>query len=62
MYCSKHDEKIWCIDVGMSSGVLDSRPEVNYSRKDIFLALCLVTGTCKCGDGCLSLYACVNTS
>lgn len=24
----KHDEKIWCIDVGMSSGVLDSRPEV----------------------------------
>ncbi|XP_020101700.1 shewanella-like protein phosphatase 1 isoform X2 [Ananas comosus] len=24
----KYDQKIWCIDVGMSSGVLNSRPEV----------------------------------
>ncbi|XP_065017089.1 shewanella-like protein phosphatase 1 isoform X1 [Musa acuminata AAA Group] len=25
---SKYNERIWCIDVGMSSGVLNSRPEV----------------------------------
>ncbi|WOK96681.1 shewanella-like protein phosphatase 1 [Canna indica] len=25
---SKYNKRIWCIDVGMSSGVLDSRPEV----------------------------------
>ncbi|KAJ6806536.1 shewanella-like protein phosphatase 1 [Iris pallida] len=24
----KHDDRIWCIDVGMSNGVLNSRPEV----------------------------------
>lgn len=24
----KYNERIWCIDVGMSSGVLNSRPEV----------------------------------
>lgn len=27
-YCSKFSGRIWRIDVGMSSGVFDSRPEV----------------------------------
>ncbi|KAJ3680891.1 hypothetical protein LUZ60_015380 [Juncus effusus] len=26
--CSKYDDRVWCIDVGMSSGVLNSSPEV----------------------------------
>lgn len=29
MICSKYNCSIWRVDVGMSSGVLDSRPEVN---------------------------------
>ncbi|KAG6489530.1 hypothetical protein ZIOFF_050804 [Zingiber officinale] len=28
---SKYNDRIWCIDVGMSKGVLDSRPEVNIT-------------------------------
>lgn len=26
--CSKYNCSVWCVDVGMSSGVLNSRPEV----------------------------------
>jgi hypothetical protein len=29
---SKCDGKVWCVDVGMSCGVLCSRPEVKSSR------------------------------
>jgi len=28
---SKCDGKVWCVDVGMSSGILYSRPEVQSS-------------------------------